>query len=229
MFGCEKPVFIGLLLIGVISIAGPVVLLVLLLSPILKDYPKPPICSIEKFYIPALDKSLSGNETAATVNTTISFDIKLKGQDANVTYDALNISLYYIQKGNISRHLQVPIGHVSIPGFHQQSTEEVHRFETVQTFGVPWKEARSEVANGSNRSMFTVDLASIVMLKKSYIDPEYGIRTTVTRPKLNLGVNVSVNDQGTKTVPGSLRLTSASSTISPCSICVLVLSILCFI
>ncbi|KAI3962827.1 hypothetical protein MKW92_033431 [Papaver armeniacum] len=187
-----------------------------------------PKCSIEKFYVPALDKAVSSNETAATINTTISFDLRLENQNGDgsgVYYDVLNISVYYYQKGNSGGDVKsLPIGNVSIPGFYQAKVD--HRLETVQTFGVPWEEARMEVANGSS-AMFLLNLNSNVKLKI----PLDGVVTSSHRRKLNLGVNVSVNDQGMKTAPGSLRLTSASSQshINLCSLFVLALSVLCLI
>ncbi|XP_026457534.1 protein NDR1-like [Papaver somniferum] len=179
--------------------------------------PKSPICSVDKFYVPVLDKSLYSDENAdaATVDTTISFDLKLENGNSRrtgVKYGILNISLYYIQKrDDIGRDQQITIGNVSIRGFHQKGTKAVHRLETVQTFGVPWKEAKMAVTNGSN-TMFMVDLASIVRLEIPYFDSDgYSTKTIIERRILNLGVNVSVNDQGMKTLPGSLRLISISA------------------
>ncbi|XP_026395776.1 protein NDR1-like [Papaver somniferum] len=183
-----------------------------------------PKCSIEKFYVQALDKALSSNKTDATTNTTISFDLIFKNENGDgfgVYYDALNISLYY-QKSYASGYLNsLPIGNVSLPGFYQAKVD--HRLATVQTFGVPWEEVRMEIANGGT-AKFLFNLTSNVKLKIPLND---AVRTTDKR-KFNLGVNVNVNDQGKKTVPGSLRLTSASPRMKPCSILVLVLSALGF-
>ncbi|XP_026437215.1 protein NDR1-like [Papaver somniferum] len=207
--------------IGVIVVVGLFVLFSWLITAQIHS----PKCSIEKFYVPALDKAYSSNKNAATSNTTISFDLRFKNQNgvgSGVYYDALNISLYYYEKSNSGGDLKrLPIGNVSIPGFYQAKVD--HRLETVQTFGVPWEEARVALSNRST-TMFRLDLASSIRLK---IPIRYVM--TTDREKLNLGVNVSVNDQGMKTVPGSLRLTSASSHINPCSILVLVLSVLCLI
>ncbi|MCL7044942.1 hypothetical protein MKW94_030134 [Papaver nudicaule] len=185
-----------------------------------------PKCSIEKFYVPALDKAFSSNKSAATAsNTTISFDLRFKNENgggSGVYYDTLNISVYYYQKGNTGGELKrLPIGDVSIPRFYQAKVD--HCLETVQTFGVPWEEARMAVANGSSTAtMFRLDLVSSIRLKIPF---RYVV--TTDRKKLNLGVNVTVNDQGMKTVPGSLRLISASPHITPCCILILVLSVLC--
>ncbi|XP_026437214.1 protein NDR1-like [Papaver somniferum] len=150
-----------------------------------------PKCSIEKFFVPALDKAVSGNETASNINKTISFDLRLKNQNGDgsgVYYDVLNISVYYYQKDNNSGDVKrLPIGNVSIPGFYQAKVD--HRLETVHTFGVPWEEARMEVANGSS-AMFLLNLNSNVKLKI----PLDGVVTSTDIQKLNLGVNVSVND-----------------------------------
>ncbi|KAI3980286.1 hypothetical protein MKX01_001357 [Papaver californicum] len=203
--------------IGVIVVVGMFFLFAWIITAQIHS----PKCSIEKFYAPALDK------TGATGNTTISFDLRLKNENgvgSGVYYDAVNISVYYYQKGNTGGGdlKRLPIGNVSIPGFYQAKVD--HRLEKVQTFGVPWEEARMEaIANGST-TMFMLDLVSSIRLK---IALRYVI--TTDRRKLNLGANVSVNDQGMKTVPGSLRLTSAASShIKPCSMLVLLLSVLRF-
>ncbi|XP_026457547.1 protein NDR1-like [Papaver somniferum] len=218
----KDKILILVLGIGCIAFSGAVLLFVFLYA---KNHPhKSPICSMEKFYVPALDKSLSSENAAATINTTISIDIRLKNENrkhSNVYYDTLNITLYYIQKGNnnVRRDLRIPIGNISIRGFYQQGTKPDHRPATVQTLGVPWKEAKMEVANGSNsRNMFMVYLTSIVGLEIPSTDQDGNSRTRIYKRKLNLGVNVSVNDQGMKTVPGSLRLTSSkSSYINRCN------------
>ncbi|MCL7023188.1 hypothetical protein MKW94_030828 [Papaver nudicaule] len=154
--------------------------------------PIKPHCSLEYFYIPALDKA--SNDSQAKNSTAISVELSFwnRNSEKSIYYDNLNMTLHYY--GKIST---LPIGNTSIPKFYQHHMHTNHHAEKIQTFGVPWEDLKMKASNGSS-AVFRVDLVTNVRYRN-------GIWKT-RRHELRLGVNVTVNDQGMKSVNRSLRL-----------------------
>ncbi|XP_073273906.1 protein NDR1-like [Primulina huaijiensis] len=113
-----------------------------------------PTCSIEQFYVPALDNS--------TDNHTIFFDLLLANRmkDKGVSYNNISLTFLYGGKGPSS----INIANYTVKGFYQGHKKKAHRAELVQTTGVPWSEAIAAVSNGSTVN-FGVRLATRVKFK----------------------------------------------------------------
>ncbi|XP_058071051.1 protein NDR1-like [Magnolia sinica] len=86
--------------------------------------PSKPTLSIEKFYVPALNKTAISNLSVVIppVNTTVTFDLKLRNEnkDKGVCYDDLNITLYYGPSHSV-------VGHMTLPSFYQGHKKTAHR------------------------------------------------------------------------------------------------------
>ncbi|XP_026390295.1 protein NDR1-like [Papaver somniferum] len=160
--------------------------------------PIKPHCSLEEFFIPRLNKA--SNDSQAVNSTAISLELSFfnRNSEKSIYYDNLDMTLYYYGKS-----LTSPIGNTSIPKFYQQHRHTKHHAETIQTFGVPWEDVKMKASNGST-AIFRVDLVMNVRYRN-------GIWKT-RRHELRLGVNVTINDQGMKSVNHSLRLLVSRTT-----------------
>ncbi|CAK9150285.1 unnamed protein product [Ilex paraguariensis] len=139
-----------------------------------------PKCSIQNFYVPALNKTLN-----STTNHTIFFDLKLDNtnKDKGVHYDAVNLTFYY------GPNVSFLIGNYTVHGFYQGHGKNTHRKYLLDTRGVPWDEALKAVSNGS-LAVFRVDLVTAVRFRI------IGFKTK--RHKLDLKANVEVDGTGDK-------------------------------
>lgn len=172
-------------------------------------HPFQPHCSLEKFYVPALDKD--SGDIRIMNPTTISFQLRFwhGNRHKSIYYDDLNITLSYHRNSS-----SLPIGNVSIPEFHQRYLQIKHRDETVQTFGVPWEDARMEVSNGKT-ALFRVDLDTKIRYKNGL--------WKAGRHELKLGTDVHVNDHGT--MKNSLRLSDATVHVNCIHLSIVALSV----
>ncbi|KAI3977240.1 hypothetical protein MKX01_035970 [Papaver californicum] len=164
--------------------------------------PSSPKYSIESFYVPILNKTSNYNITSSQP-TTISFDLRLKNENRNkgIYYDALHLTFFYYFPEN-SSFLQ--IGDTTIPEFYQGHLKTAHRVESIQSYGVSWEDVKAKVSNGSTSSaMFRVDLDTRVRYKI--------MLSRTKRHMMRLGVNITVNDEGAKSVEKGFRFSSASS------------------
>ncbi|KAI3899974.1 hypothetical protein MKW92_040465 [Papaver armeniacum] len=180
--------------------------------------PSSPKYSIESFYVPILNKTTTSQSTVNS--TTISFDLRLKNENRNkgIYYDALDLTFFYYFPEN-SSFLQ--IGDITIPEFYQGHLKTAHRLESIQSYGVSWKDVKT---NGSSTKMFRVDLDTRVRYKI--------MLSRTKRHRMRLGVNVTVNDEGAKSVDRGLRFSSAASHFNGITTLVrnfLALLILCFL
>lgn len=142
-----------------------------------------PTCSIQDFYVPALNRSSNSPH-----NTTIYLHVKLDNgnKDKGIYYDALNITLYYGQNRSL------PIGNVTVKGFRQGRKKKAHRREAVQTNRVPWDTATRKASNGT--AVFRVDLQTAVRFRIIFWKTK--------RKKMMVSAVVDVNDHGTKVKKG---------------------------
>ncbi|CAK9182914.1 unnamed protein product, partial [Ilex paraguariensis] len=147
-----------------------------------------PVCSIQDFYVSALNKTLN-----STSNHSIFFDLKLENQniDKGVYYDAINLTFYY------GPNISLPIANYTVSGFHQGHKKYTHRKDLVDARGVPWDEVFRGVSNGSV-AVFRVDLATTVRFKV--------ISWKTKRHKLDLKGNVKVDDSGKKVETKGIKL-----------------------
>ncbi|KAK4439841.1 protein NDR1 [Sesamum alatum] len=150
-----------------------------------------PTCSIQDFYVPALNRS--DNSTA---NHTIRFDLKLDNgmKDKGVHYANISLTFFYNSTG-------LPIANFTVPEFYQGHNKNTRRRALVDASGLPWAEARDAVANGSTVS-FRVRLATRVKFK---------IMVWYTkRHSLVVGGDVVVNDSGQKVNRKGIKLKSGA-------------------
>lgn len=117
-----------------------------------------PTCSIEKFYVPALNATDSS--AAARSNHTIYFDLKLANgmKDKGVHYANISFSFFYHNASST-----VPIANYTVREFYQGHKKSTHRRDLVAVTGVPWAAAQEAVSNGTAR--FKVRLATRVKFK----------------------------------------------------------------
>ncbi|KAF9610851.1 hypothetical protein IFM89_025261 [Coptis chinensis] len=114
---------------------------------------------IEKFYVPALDKS-----SIAILNTTIFFYLRVSRVYSTCS-DSLNVTIYFGQNNS-----GAPMGHVSLSRFGLgPDYERVYRNKTVTTVGVPWEIARREVSSNQGITLFQLRLNTIVRARLSIL------------------------------------------------------------
>ncbi|KAA8523729.1 hypothetical protein F0562_010152 [Nyssa sinensis] len=152
-----------------------------------------PVCSIQDFYVPALDKT--GN---FTTNTSIYVDLKLdnENKDKGVYYDVLNLTLYYSR----NQSQPIAIGNKSFDSFYQGHKKNTRRKTLVDTYGVPWDAASTAVSNGS--AVFRVDLATAVRFKI--------IAWKTKKHKLVVRAEVPIDGNGKKDKKKGIRLKSSA-------------------
>lgn len=151
-----------------------------------------PKCSIEFFYIPALNQSLNSSS-----NSALFFDLRLKNQnkDKSVYYDSIYLNLTLIGAPDGTRQ---PVGNLTVPGFHQGRDKKTFRKETIEPRGLDWKAVSR---NGS--AVFRLDLATAVRYKI--------LLWKTKRENLRLGAEVKVNGQGVKEYPRGITLNSGTA------------------
>ncbi|KZV29520.1 hypothetical protein F511_00798 [Dorcoceras hygrometricum] len=167
-----------------------------------------PTCSIEQFYVPALNRSAN-----STDNRTISFDLLLKNRmkDKGVHYN--NISLTFLYGA-------VDIANHTVKAFYQGHKKKAHRSELVQTTGVPWAQVIEAVSNGSTVN-FRVRLATRVKFKIMF--------WYTKRHQLEVAGDVAVGGGGEKVSNSGIKLESGAAdrwSFSPSVIISIVFSII---
>ncbi|KAA0046485.1 protein NDR1-like [Cucumis melo var. makuwa] len=149
-----------------------------------------PKCSIESFYIPALNQSLNSSSNS----TTLYFDLRLKNQnkDKSVYYDTIYLNFTLLDEA------RRPVGNLTVPGFHQGRDKKALRKESVEARGVDWKAVSR---NGS--TIVRLDLATAVRYKI--------LLWKTKRENLRLGTEIKVNGQGLKDNPHGITLNSGAA------------------
>ncbi|PIN02500.1 hypothetical protein CDL12_24984 [Handroanthus impetiginosus] len=153
-----------------------------------------PTCSIQDFYVPALNRTANSN--ANRNNHTIYFDLKLdnKMKDKGVNYANINLTFFYSQ--NDSR---LPVANYTVPGFYQGHGKKARRRELVVASGLPWAAALDALSNGSAVN-FGVDLATRVKFKILF--------WYTKRHSLIVAADVEVNKSGRKVNKKGIKLKS---------------------
>lgn len=136
-----------------------------------------PSCSIDKFYLPALNRSAD-----SPTNTTIFMVVKLRNgnKDKGILYDAVNLTVYYYSDANPTKWLK------TIPAFKQGHQKTAKKNASVETLGVNW----TDVVAKNESVVFRVDLATAVRFKIMFWKTK--------RHKLMVGANVTLNQEGSK-------------------------------
>ncbi|XP_073017051.1 protein NDR1-like [Primulina eburnea] len=115
-----------------------------------------PTCSIEKFYVPALNRT-----TNSTYNHSISFQLQLANRMKykGVRYNNISLTFLYGVKDSSSS-----IANYTVEAFYQGHKKKATRVALVQATGVPWEAAIEAVSNGSTVN-FGVRLVTRVKFK----------------------------------------------------------------
>ncbi|PIN02524.1 hypothetical protein CDL12_24962 [Handroanthus impetiginosus] len=152
-----------------------------------------PTCSIQDFYVPALNTT--DNSTSTRNNHTISFDLKLDNgmKDKGVRYSNISLAFYY--NSNLS------IANYTVRGFYQGHNKNTHRRDLVEARELPWPAAIDAVSNRSTAN-FTVKLATKVKFKIMF--------WYTKRHSLEVRGDVQVNDSGKKVNRKGLKLKSGA-------------------
>ncbi|XP_059442761.1 protein NDR1-like [Corylus avellana] len=152
-----------------------------------------PKCSIQYFYLPALNKTLNTPK-----NNTLLFELRLQNtnKDKGVYYDALNLTFY----DNPNRSLSHIIGTYTIPAFYQGHQKKAKRRESVKVNNT--LVLGSGLTNGP--PVFRVDLATAVRFKNIFW------KWKSKRHKLVVAANVEVNEQGVKVNKKGIKLKSGA-------------------
>ncbi|XP_051124948.1 protein NDR1-like [Andrographis paniculata] len=150
-----------------------------------------PTCSIQDFYVPALN--ISGNFSG---NHSLYFDLKLDNQmkDKSVHYANITLTFFY---NNATPHL--PIANFTVPEFKQGHKKNTRRKALVEAAGVPWSAAIGAVSNGSSSTVsFSVRLVTRVKYKIVF--------WYTKRHSLAVAGDVEVNGSGKKVKKKGIKM-----------------------
>ncbi|XP_031250116.1 protein NDR1-like [Pistacia vera] len=153
-----------------------------------------PKCSIQDFYLPALNKSLNSPH-----NTTLYFTLKLvnTNTDKGVYYDPVNFTI--VNKANATDY----IGNYVVPKFYQGHKKKARKHGSVKVD----KRVLSRVVFSDGTAIFRVDLATAVRFKI--------MAWKTKRHRIRVGADVMVNDHGTFNEK-NIKLSQATMSVRFC-------------
>ncbi|GMJ05144.1 non race-specific disease resistance 1 [Hibiscus trionum] len=156
-----------------------------------------PKCSIEKFYLPSLNRTL--NQTAdATLNLTLKLDNPNK--DKGIKYDTVNVTVF-----DSPNRTQV-IGNVLVPAFYQGHKKNAKKDGT----GTANTAVALRAVSGNGTGVFRVDMSTSVKFKIMF--------WYTKKHRISVGADVMVNDSGSiKVTKKGIRLKSMAPRM--CSFC----------
>ncbi|TXG67387.1 hypothetical protein EZV62_008662 [Acer yangbiense] len=147
-----------------------------------------PKCSIDTFYLPALNTSLSNS--ARSTNNTLYFVIKLENpnKDKGIYYDDVNVNVTVsVQNGTSTKNNSL-IGSSVIPKFYQGHKKKAYKNGSVV---IDRQQAVIKaVLNNYTAAEFRVDMTTAVRFKI--------MAWKTKRHKIRVGGNVKVNDHGSR-------------------------------
>ncbi|OAY55046.1 protein NDR1 [Manihot esculenta] len=150
-----------------------------------------PKCLLQKFYIPALNKTLNPPK-----NTSLFFELRLENtnKDKGVYYDPINVTFFDNPNKNHS------IGNFTIQKFYQGHKKKATKGGDFNASGLDVEAISRAISNGS--AIFRVDIATAV---------RYKIMAWKTkRHRITVGADVNINDQGTQVNPDKrIKLSNA--------------------
>uniref|UniRef100_A0A1J3GR75 Protein NDR1 n=1 Tax=Noccaea caerulescens TaxID=107243 RepID=A0A1J3GR75_NOCCA len=150
--------------------------------------PNKPKCTIEKFYVPALNKTLNSR-----TNTTLNFMVRLvnPNRDQGIYYDDVHVSL---SSANSS------VANYTVPGFYQGHKKKAKKWGQALPFNNQTV-LRAVLPNGS--AVFRVDLKTQVRFKIiGWKTKRYGIE---------VGADVEVNGDGVKAKKKGIKMKGSDS------------------
>ncbi|ESQ47819.1 hypothetical protein EUTSA_v10021500mg [Eutrema salsugineum] len=159
--------------------------------------PDKPKCSIEYFYVPALDKSLNSR-----TNTTLNFMVRLANpnRDQGIYYDDVQVSLFNTNTTTNSSSL---LANSTVRKFYQGHKKKAKKWGQALPFNNQTV-LRAVLPNGS--AVFRMDLKTQVRFKIMFWKTKrYGIE---------VGADVEVNGNGTKAHKKGIKMKKSDSSTS---------------
>lgn len=152
-----------------------------------------PKCSVQYFYLPALNKTLGLN---TSTNSTLDFQLSLDNgnKDKGIYYDAVNVTFH----DNPNRSLSHLMGDYTILGFYQGHQKKAKKGGSVELNRTLL--SRAVFPNGS--AVFRVDMATRVRFKILFWKTK--------KYSLVREASVEVNDQGIKVNKKGIKLNSSA-------------------
>ncbi|KAJ0103440.1 hypothetical protein Patl1_04316 [Pistacia atlantica] len=169
-----------------------------------------PKCSIQDFYLPALNNSLN-----STDNATLYFQLKLRNPNIlkGIYYDPVNVTVF--NKFNTTTHIRNYV----VPDFYQGFRKTAEKDGSVN-FN---EGAVSRAAFDNRTAVFRVDLVTAVRFKS------FVWKTKSKRHQIMVGADVEVNDQGTKVNQKNVKLSQAPLSLRFCCVVAVLFNFLVFI
>uniref|UniRef100_A0A2P2MZ88 Uncharacterized protein MANES_03G123200 n=1 Tax=Rhizophora mucronata TaxID=61149 RepID=A0A2P2MZ88_RHIMU len=154
-----------------------------------------PKCSLQLFYIPALNQTLNAPE-----NTTLFFKLRLQNtnDEKGVYYDPVNVTFFDSPNRSHS------IGNYTIPKFYQGHKKKATKPGQFQTSGLDRQAVVHEISV-KRWAVFRVDMATSVRYKI--------LLWKTKRHTIKVGADVHVNNQGTQDPKKGVKLKSNAAKI----------------
>ncbi|KAK0602816.1 hypothetical protein LWI29_037227 [Acer saccharum] len=158
-----------------------------------------PKCSIDKFYLPALNGSLNSSER--NTNNTLYFLLKLENpnKDKGIYYDPVNVTVA-VYNDKPSKNLS-QIGRYVIPNFYQGHKKKAYKNGS---FDFDRQQAVIKaVLKNSTAAEFRVDMTTAVRFKI--------MAWKTKRHKIKVGGDVKVNGEGSRDSKKNIKLSSMAA------------------
>ncbi|KAE8681039.1 trafficking protein particle complex subunit 3-like [Hibiscus syriacus] len=146
-----------------------------------------PKCSIEKFYLPSLNKTLNTPN-----DTTLNLTLKLSNpnKDKGIKYDPVNVTVFdYSNRSHV-------IGNVLVPAFYQGHKKNAKKDGT----GTANTTVALQAVADNGTGVFRVDLSTSVKFKIMF--------WYTKRHRIRVGADVTVNASGIKVNKKGIKLKS---------------------
>lgn len=143
-----------------------------------------PTCSVEFFYVPALNRTLN-----SPGNTTVYLNLRLNNgnKDKGIFYDNVNLTVYYVHNISVPEGKKL-INDTFIPAFYQGHKKKATKPANVSAAALDWALVRA-----NKTALFRVDLATAVRFKI--------MAWKTKRHRLVVGADLEVDESGTKVKP----------------------------
>ncbi|KAK4852837.1 hypothetical protein QYF36_027446 [Acer negundo] len=161
-----------------------------------------PKCSIDTFFLPALDNSLS--KSTRSTNNTVYFVLKLENpnKDKGIYYDAVNVNVSVAVYNDTPSKNHSLIGSSVIPNFYQGHKKKAYKNGSVE-FDRQLQAVFRAVLNNSTKAEFRVDMATAVRFKI--------MAWKTKRHKIRVGGDVKVDGQGSIEGKKGIKLKSMAA------------------
>ncbi|KAK2639499.1 hypothetical protein Ddye_027294 [Dipteronia dyeriana] len=160
-----------------------------------------PKCSIESFYLPALDTSL--NNSSRSTNDTLYFLLRLENpnKDKGIYYDNVNVNVSVAVDNDTPSKNRSLIGTSVIPNFYQGHKKKAKKNGSVE-FNRQLAVFKAVLSN-STAAEFRLDMTTAVRFKIMVWKTK--------RHRIRVGGYVKVNGEGTKDYKKNIKLSSMAA------------------